>query len=64
MDELLETWPNKARAAHYREQAQKFRTMADAETVARIRINLLELAEQDDGLALRLTEPAAPDARL
>jgi hypothetical protein len=52
--ELIQSWSNAKRAAHYREQAQKFRVMA-------AKVNMLELAEQYDDLALRLTDQAGPD---
>src|SRR5437870_1790977 len=48
------------RAVHYREQADQLRGMAQAESIARLRDNLLSLAEQYD----RLAASAEPQERL
>jgi len=39
------------RAAHYREKAAQLRTMAEAESIGRLRDGLLSLADQYDGFA-------------
>jgi hypothetical protein len=39
------------RAAHYREQATEFREMAKHEPGAKLRADLLDLADKYDGLA-------------
>ena len=41
----------KERAAHYEREAEKFRRMAEAETVGHIRAQLVSVAEQYQGLA-------------
>jgi hypothetical protein len=43
-----------SRALKYRERAAQLRAMAETETVHRVRDNLLNLADQYDGLAARL----------
>ena len=50
MEELIKSWPNKERAAHYREQAVKLREMAEAETTEPMREQLLKLAISTPGL--------------
>ena len=52
--EPLPHWPNAERAAHYRDQAQKLRVLADAEPVGGTKDQLLALAEQYEQLVLRL----------
>ena len=44
-----------ARAAHYREEAEKFRSLAAVETDISLRESLLHLARQYDQLATSLT---------
>ena len=45
----------RARAAHYREEAEKFRSMAAAQTDVRLRDSFLHLARQYEELAVSLT---------
>lgn len=54
MEELIRSWPNKDRAAHYREQAAKLREMAEAETAEAVRGQLLALSEQYARIANKL----------
>ena len=49
-------WSNPERAAHYREQAIKLRQMAEAEPPGKIRDQLLDLADQYEGLAKSVTQ--------
>ena len=51
----LRLTPAKERAAHYEREADKFRRMAEAEPVERIRKELLAVAEQYRSLAASLT---------
>jgi hypothetical protein len=44
----------KQRAAHYRDEAEKFRNMANVESVESIRAQLMGLAAQYDSLAASL----------
>ena len=53
--ELIRSWPNKDRAAHYREQAAKLREMAEAETAVAVRQQLLTLANEYTRLVSRLS---------
>jgi hypothetical protein len=50
------------RARHYREQAEKFRQMAKAETDENLREAISALATQYDELANRLDPPSAGEA--
>lgn len=54
--EALRSWPAKVRAAHYQTEADKFRKLADAEPVERIRRQLQTVAEQYQGLATSLRQ--------
>jgi len=54
MDESIRSWPNRERAAHYREQASKLREMAEAETGEAMREQLLALANEYTRLVSRL----------
>jgi hypothetical protein len=56
MAELVRSWPNERRAAHYREQAGKLRDMAEAEPRGELRDQLLVLAAQYDDLAANLAK--------
>ena len=58
--ESLPHWPNAERAAHYREQAQKLRELAEAEPPGDMHDQLAALAKQYDALAERLL-PAGSD---
>ena len=49
-------WPNR-RALHYREQAVKFRDMAEAEPAGALREQLFALASEYDMLANSLDPP-------
>jgi hypothetical protein len=53
--ELLPHWPNSERAAHYREQAQKLKALAEAEPPGEMRDQLMALVEQYEDLVERLT---------
>jgi hypothetical protein len=44
------------RAAHYQHEAEKFRRMAEAEPIERLRIQLLNVAQQYQELADALVE--------
>ena len=52
---LQQFWAEVAqvRAAGYREQAARFRAMAQAESIGQLRDNLIELADQYQALAVR-----------
>jgi hypothetical protein len=52
--ESLTHRPNSERAAHYREQAQRLRALADAEPLGEMRDQLLALVEQYEDLVKRL----------
>jgi hypothetical protein len=54
MEELIKSWPNRERAAHYREQAAKLREMAEAETREAMREQLLSLSTEYTRLVTRL----------
>ena len=55
MEELIRSWPNKDRAAHYQQQAAKLREMADAETKDdAMREHLLALSDQYTRLVSKL----------
>ena len=56
--ESLPHWPNNERAAHYREQAQKIRALAEAEPPGEMHDQLIALAEQYEMLVRRLTGAA------
>jgi hypothetical protein len=51
--ESLPYWPNSERAAHYREQAQKIRALAEAEPPSEM--HDIAVAEQYEILVRRLT---------
>jgi hypothetical protein len=51
MDMDLRTKPARDRAAHYEQEAEKFRRMAEAEPIEHIRHELLGVAEQYQRLA-------------
>src|SRR5690242_2238035 len=51
--ESLPHWPNSERAAHYREQAQKIRALAEAEPPGEMHDQLIAVAEQYEMLARR-----------
>ena len=56
--ESLPHWPNRERAAHYREQAQKIRALAQAEPPGEMHDQLIAVAEQYEILVRRLTGTA------
>jgi hypothetical protein len=56
MAELVRSWANARRAAHYREQAEKLRDMAEAEPPGDLRDQLLALAAQYADLAANLAK--------
>jgi hypothetical protein len=47
----IQSWPASRRALHYGTEAEKFRRMADAEPVGRVREQLLSVARQYQELA-------------
>ena len=53
--ESLPHWPNRERAAHYREQSAKLRALAEAEPAGEMHDQLIALAEQYEDLVERLT---------
>jgi hypothetical protein len=57
MREPVRSWPNERRAAHYREQAEKLRDMAEAEPRGELRDQLLALAAQYSDMAANLATP-------
>ena len=54
MMDLPQLQSAKQRAAHYRSEAEKFRKLADAEPIGRIRAQLFALAAQYGALAASL----------
>lgn len=57
MAELIQSWSNKERALHYCKEAQKFHDLANEETEATVKRDLLELAAQYDRLVHKLLAP-------
>jgi molecular chaperone GrpE (heat shock protein) len=54
--EYVRSWPSAARAAHYREQAKKYREMAKSEAVETLQSQLLALAAEYERLANSLAK--------